>query len=315
MEPLLFTTNYIAPIWSGDRINRTRDLSGETSYGEAFDLTAHRGMVTSVKGGAFDGIPLDELIRSHHDEIVGDSTDDAVCQTLLLDAREAVSVQVHPTEAYAQQHEGDHEKAEAWYVFEADPGATLIAGSLTDDTQALRAAAADDTIGERYGRRVPVTEGDFIVIPAGTLHAYGAGIFAVEISTLGFTTYRLCDWGRGRELHVEKGFDVLDVSHRPDPIHLGSFDPRAPEHVTSGTGAADPFLITIIDIPATWGEATDGSYRVLTCVAGECEVSTAQGSVHLGFTESCLVPASAGTYTVFGPCRLITSRMKSRPAL
>lgn len=310
MGPLLFNTNYIAPIWSGDRINKTRGLEGPELYGEGFDLTAHRGMVTSVKGGPYDGTPLDQLIAAHHDEVIGASDDDAVCQTLLLDAKETVSVQVHPNEAYAQEHEDDHEKAEAWYVFEADPGATLIAGSLTDDVDALRAAAADDTIGQKYGRRVEVTAGDFIVVPAGTLHAYGAGIFAVEIGTLGFTTYRLCDWGRGRELHVEKGFDVLDVRPQPEAIHLGAFDPTAPGRVTRGTADGDLFVIDIADVPQSWGEELDGSYRVLTCVAGECDVTCAEGGVHLGFTESCLVPASAGSYTVTGPCRIISSRMR-----
>ena len=149
MGPLLFNTNYIAPIWSGDRINKTRGLAGNELYGEGFDVSAHRGMVTSVKGGPYDGTPLDELIRDHHEEVIGTSDDDGVTQTLMLDARETVSVQVHPNEAYAREHEDDHEKAEAWYVFEADPGSTLIAGSLTDDVDALRAAAADDTIGDK----------------------------------------------------------------------------------------------------------------------------------------------------------------------
>lgn len=157
---------------------------------------------------------------------------------------------------------------------------------------------------------MPVTEGDFIVVPAGTLHAYGAGIFAVEISTLGFTTYRLCDWGRGRELHVEKGSDVLGVRPQPDPIHLGGFDATAPARTTRGTAVAGLFVIDIMDVPDTWGEGCDGSYRVLTCVAGERDVSSEEGAVHLGFTESCLVPASAGSYTVTGPCRLISSRMR-----
>ena len=128
MGPLLFNTNYIAPIWSGDRINKTRGLAGNELYGEGFDVSAHRGMVTSVKGGPYDGTPLDELIRDHHEEVIGTSDDDGVTQTLMLDARETVSVQVHPNEAYAREHEDDHEKAEAWYVFEADPGSTLIAG-------------------------------------------------------------------------------------------------------------------------------------------------------------------------------------------
>jgi len=310
MGPLLFNSNYVAPIWSGNRINITRGLKGPDSYGEGFDVSAHRGMVTSVKGGPYDGIPLDQLIANHHSEIVGDSNDDGVCQSLLLDSRDVVSVQVHPTEAYAQEHENDHEKAEAWYVFEADPGATLIVGSLTNDVGLLRSAAEDDTIGNKYGRKVPVTQGDFIVVPAGTLHAFGAGIFAVELSTLGFTTYRICDWGRGRALQVDKGFDVLDLKPQPKPLHLGAFDPATALSVVRGTSENDIFIIDIADIPTVWEEELNGIYRTLTCVAGECDVHTAEGSVHLGYTESCLVPASAKKFTITGPCRLISTHMK-----
>ena len=156
MGPLLFNTNYIAPIWSGDRINKTRGLEGDELYGEGFDISAHRGMVTSVKGGEYDGTPLDELIRDYHEEVIGASDDDGVTQTLMLDARETVSVQVHPNEAYAREYEDDHEKAEAWYVFEADPGSTLIAGSLTDDVDALRAAAAVCLLATPAVRTLPL---------------------------------------------------------------------------------------------------------------------------------------------------------------
>lgn len=311
MGPLLFTPNYIAPVWSGPRINEVRGLAGPELFGEAFDLSAHRGMVTAVRGGQYDGMPLDVLLVRHGKEILGESAAnaDGVIQVLLLDASQTVSVQVHPTEAYAQAHESDHEKAETWYVLDAEPGATLIAGSLTDDVSALRAAAADDTIGEKYGRRLAVSAGDVVSVSAGTMHAYGAGIFGIEIGTLGFTTYRLCDWGRGRELHVEKGFDVLDASLQPEVVRCGIFDPDAASvrHVVDHP----LYEVDVVDVGnEAWSLELEGTYRVLTCVAGSAEISTPDGAARLGFTESCLVPASAGRLTVTGPCRLLVSRAK-----
>ena len=309
MGPLLFSTNYISPIWSGARINEVRGLGKEPLYGEGFDLTAHRGMVTNVKGGPFDGVPLDQLIAEHHDEIVGDLPDMGVVQTLLLSASEVVSVQVHPDEAYAQAHEDDREKDEAWYVLEAEPNATLIAGSLTDDIEALRAAAADDTIGNTYGRQVGVSEGDLILIPAGTLHAFGPGIFAVELSTLGFTTYRLCDWGRGRELHVEKGFDVLDVSPHPSPVSFGRFSHEGPTQVRTGVNHR-LLSIDVVDVRDEWGLDLESVYRVITAVAGDAEIETPDGSAHLPYTHSALIPASARHVDIKGPCRVLCSRAR-----
>ena len=109
---------------------------------------------------------------------------------------------------------------------------------------------------------------------------------------------------------MEKGFDVLDVAPKPDPIHLGKFDPTAPARTVRGTADDDLFVIDIMDVPESWDDVTGDGYRVLTCAAGECDVTSAEGSIHLGFTESCLVPASAGAYTVTGPCRVISSRMR-----
>ena len=162
MGPLLLKPNLISPVWSGGAINRLRGIEGDVAYGESFDVSVHRGLVNDVEGGPYNGTPLDELLAGHRAEIMGDLTDDGVIQIITMSAAQSLSVQVHPDEAYAQAHEDDHEKTESWYIVEAEPGATIILGSETDDIDALRAAAADDTIGDKYGRRVPVTEGDFI---------------------------------------------------------------------------------------------------------------------------------------------------------
>lgn len=307
MGPFLLETNYIAPVWSGTRVNRIRGLNRGVAYGEAFDVSAHRGLVNVVKTGPFAGTPLDRLVREHHDELVGDLPDDGVVQVVLMDAAESLSVQVHPDEAYAAAHEDDHEKTEAWYILAADPGATIICGSTTSDVSALRAAAADDTIGARFGRKVPVSEGDFVLIPAGTLHALGAGVLALEVGSLGFVTYRICDWGRGRELHVEKGFDVLRAESRPEPRHFGLFDPRAEGSVRSAVRHR-LYSADVVDVREPWRQELDGRYQVISCVAGTARVTTPDGAVELAYTRSCIVPASAGGYVVEGPCRIIRSR-------
>lgn len=307
MEPLLLRPNYISPVWSGRRVNEARGIEDDMLYGESFDVSVHEGLVNVVEGGPYDGTPLDELIRDHPTEVMGDlSGEDGIVQVIVMDAGESLSVQVHPDEAYAREHENDHEKTESWYILGAEPGAFIYCGSTTDDVDALRAAAADDTIGERYCRKVPVQEGDFVLIPAGTIHALGAGVFALEVGSLGFKTYRICDWGRGRELHVEQGFDVLRTKSRPEPNHLGAFDPSAPEGVRRGV-THRLFVSDVIDVRGTWEQEMDGRYEVLSCVAGEARVRTAGGATELPFTRSVLVPACVGSYTIEGTCRVLRS--------
>lgn len=306
MGPIQLRPNHISPVWSGPRVNRARGIEGDVWYGESFDVSVHEGLVNTVEGGPFDGRPLDEVLDEHRAEIMGDLTDDGIVQVIVMDAGENLSVQVHPDERYAAEHENDHEKTESWYVLEADPGAFIYCGTTTDDLDALRAAAADDSVGERYCRKVPVSEGDFVLLPAGTLHAMGKGVFALEVGSLGFKTYRICDWGRGRELHVRQAFDVIDTSSRPEPSHFGAFDPEGPAGVRRGV-THETFVSDVVDVRGVWRQEMDGRYQVLSCVAGDALVRTPEAEVRLPYTRSLVVPASSGTYEVEGTCRILRS--------
>lgn len=308
MEPLLFEPHYLSPVWGGPRIAMARGLewSEDDTHGESFDVSAHPSVGVTIRNGTHAGTPLAEAVCAHHDMILGDVPDEAPIQVTHMDARDDLSVQVHPDERYAQAAEADHGKVEAWYVLAAEPGATLIGGCTTSDVEALRAAAADDTIGSRFGRRLAVQEGDFVLVRPGTLHALGAGIFAVEIGSLGNTTYRICDWGRGRELHVDKGFDVLRCERQVAIHHLGTYDPDAPAQERLGVDSGF-YRSYVADIRGESAYACNGRYAVVTCVAGRVLVATQGGSVDLDVTESCLVPACANSYAISGAGRILRS--------
>lgn len=313
MEPLKFSPTYVHPIWAGDAIAKARGLPTDTehNYGEAFDVSAHPDVCVTIANGPLAGMHLDDAISAHHDDIIGTLPDHDVIQITFMDARETLSIQVHPNEEQAQRLDGDHEKTESWYILHAEPGTTLIGGSTTTDLDALRAAAADDSIGERFGKRIAVSEGDFVFVPAGTMHALGAGIFAVEVGSFGNRTYRMCDWGRGRELHVDKAFEVVNTESTATVRHFGSYGhdeagdaalPRIREGVRCGL-----FVSNVIDIDKDYETEPDGIYHIITCVQGSCTVESPEGAVGLACTESALVPASAGRYTVRGTCRVLQS--------
>lgn len=313
MEPLKFSPTYVHPIWAGDAIAKARGLPTDTehNYGEAFDVSAHPDVCVTIANGPLAGMHLDDAISAHHDDIIGTLPDHDVIQITFMDARETLSIQVHPNEEQAQRLDGDHEKTESWYILHAEPGATLIGGSTTTDLDALRAAAADDSIGERFGKRIAVSEGDFVFVPAGTMHALGAGIFAVEVGSFGNRTYRMCDWGRRRELHVDKAFEVVNTESTATVRHFGIYGhdeagdaalPRIREGVRCGL-----FVSNVIDIDKDYETEPGGVYHIITCVQGSCTVESPEGAVGLACTESALVPASAGRYTVRGTCRVLQS--------
>lgn len=150
MEPLKFSPTYVHPIWAGDAIAKARGLPTDTehNYGEAFDVSAHPDVCVIIANGPLAGMHLDDAISAHHDDIIGTLPDHDVIQITFMDARETLSIQVHPNEEQAQRLDGDHEKTESWYILHAEPGATLIGGSTTTDLDALRTLRL-----ERYRHR------------------------------------------------------------------------------------------------------------------------------------------------------------------
>ena len=142
-----------------------------------------------------------------------------------IHADETLSVQVHPDNEYAQIHENSKGKTECWYILEASPDSTIISGLKGNfNREELRLAIKDNRI-ESYLYETPVSAGDFVFIPAGTVHAIKGGLTLLEIQQASDITYRLYDWNRNREIHVEKSLDVIK-NHIAKPVKnfSGIFD-------------------------------------------------------------------------------------------
>lgn len=139
-------------------------------------------------------------------EIIGD---DHPLLIKLIQANETLSVQVHPDDEYASKVENSYGKTECWYILDAKPNATLVCGLTKDFSREELAAAIQNNTLDKCLKNVPVEKGDFIFIPAGTVHAIQGGLRILEIQQPSDVTYRLFDWGRPREIHIEKGLDVV----------------------------------------------------------------------------------------------------------
>jgi mannose-6-phosphate isomerase len=238
-----------------------------------------------------------------------------------IDAQDKLSVQTHPSDEYARQHEGGKlGKTEAWYILHADPGAALIHGLRRSASRdEVRQAIADVTL-ESLLHEEPVQAGDVVFVPAGTVHAINAGIILYELQEYSDVTYRLYDYGRltaegkPRELHVDKALDVMD--YEPTPIH--KVQPVVLNDAPDGTlqrclVACRYFVLEELAFGGPLTETThDTSCQILSLLDGACRLSAGQDEpLALAKGDTVVLPAALGFYrienTESARCRLLRS--------
>src|SRR5258708_1168293 len=228
LYPLITERRLVQPIWGGSELAAWLNLPEPRPerLGETWEVYDQN----RIRNGVLAGRTLAEATRQLGAALVGRRTierygADFPLLAKFIDAAGRLSIQVHPDDAYAHEHEaatGFHGKTEAWYILSAAPGATVIYGLARPSSRAEFAAAiqADQVIG--LMQRLPVKAGDVIFVPAGTVHAVESGIVLFEIQQKSDLTYRLYDWdrrdpatGQPRALQGDKSLDVMDYAPAP----------------------------------------------------------------------------------------------------
>lgn len=208
-------------IWGGSRLNtefgypeRGEDL------GECWGISAHPNGDGTVREGVFAGMKLSKLWKSHPEVFGGFECDRFPLLTKIIDAKDDLSIQVHPDDAYAKVHEnGSFGKTECWYIMDCPKEARLVIGHNAKTKEELSDMIHQGRWDE-FIREIPVKKGDFIQIDPGTVHAIKGGLLILETQQNSDITYRVYDYGRlsggkPRELHVEKSIDVIEVPAKP----------------------------------------------------------------------------------------------------
>lgn len=226
-EPISFSPLYKHRIWGGRQLKYRlgRELPPETAIGESWELVDREEDQSVVSEGPHAGLTLHELWTLHRAAVFGPHAPDLPRFPLLakiLDAREKLSVQVHPPAHLAAELKGEP-KTEMWYLLDAETEADLFVGFRNGVTRDSFDAALNAGTCAELLHRLPVKAGDFIFIPSGRCHAIGAGCFIIEIQQNSDTTYRVFDWnrvddaGKPRELHIAESLASIDFSdHEPD---------------------------------------------------------------------------------------------------
>lgn len=315
LYPLAFEPKFQSYLWGGRNLETVLGRTiPQGVVAESWEISAHPAAPTAVSEGPLTGVSLPDLVVTYGSELVGRRGRWALERgqfpllIKLLDAHQPLSVQVHPDDRYATEHEdGELGKTEMWYVLHAEPGAHIIAGIRKGVTkEAFRAAIEDGTLSECL-HRVPVTSGDSILIRAGTVHAIMDGIVLAEVQQSSNTTYRVYDWNRagpdgvGRELHIHQALQVIDWQ----AVEPGCW---TPEDVPSGPGigrevvaACDKFVVERITLSpgACWDGALDGeTFEAWGVLSGSGQISAGRYSNVVEAVSFRLLPASLGPFEV-----------------
>lgn len=302
-------------LWGGKRLNDEFDKKIDMSpLAETWECSTHPDGPSFVVGGEFDGMSLAEVLQEHPEFLGTHPITKGELPILIkfIDANQDLSVQVHPTDEYAAEHEdGQLGKTEMWYVLDAAPGAELVYGLRHEMTAAkLRKCIENGTIG-KYLQRVKVKPDDVFFVEAGIVHAIGAGVLVAEIQENSNLTYRLYDYdrvdskGQKRKLHVEKGIAVANLK--------SSAEPRQPMRVLKyRQGMASELLcrckyfevyrmlVNTERRQVVRYQADEISFRVLLCVNGCGTISYGEEAINFYKGDCVFVPANSVVLDIHG---------------
>ncbi len=228
LYPLKFRPILKERIWGGNKLKSVFGKQGKCAVcGESWEISAVPGDESVVENGFLKNNNLTELIEIYMGDLIGDKVYDKfglVFPLLIkfIDANDDLSIQVHPDDALALKRHESFGKTEMWYVMEANPDAGLISGFNKQITKEDYLNALNNKTLKQVLNRIPVGAGDAFFIPAGRVHAIGAGILLAEIQQTSDITYRIYDWdrvdasGKSRELHTDLAIDAIDYKYYSD---------------------------------------------------------------------------------------------------
>ncbi|RTY92229.1 type I phosphomannose isomerase catalytic subunit [Flavobacterium sp. GT3R68] len=311
--PLQFNPIFKERIWGGSKLKALLDkpIASDT-IGESWEVSTVEGDVSVIANGAFTGQSLLDIIETYPEEILGAGVFSKFGKQFPLlckyiDAKDDLSIQVHPNDELAKKRHNSYGKTEMWYIMQADENAKLITGfKKNSDTSEFLQNLKDKTLPSILDIKV-VTRGDVFFIQTGTIHAIGAGIVLAEIQQTSDVTYRVYDWdrvdqnGNPRELHLDLAldainYDVVDTQKEYDK-----------ENNESNPMVVCPYFTTNY-VPLDGKIAVDktgNSFTVYMCVEGSFGLDFENVNYPYKKGDTVLIPAAMKKFVLNGNASLL----------
>lgn len=309
-------------LWGGSRLNddfaKNIDLS---PLAETWECSTHPDGPSFVDSGVYSGKTLSEVLEAHPGYLGTHPCTYGELPILIkfIDAKEDLSVQVHPDDIYAGKYEnGQPGKTEMWYILDADKDAKLVYGLIHKcDKHTIRNAVKDGTIMD-YLQKVPVKKDDLFFIEAGTIHAIGAGTLLAEIQENSNLTYRLYDYGRTgqdgrkRSLHIDKALEVADLGRtsvpRQPPRVLKYRKGEASELLCRCKYFEVHRIILNTGKHPVYYRADTISFKVLLCIEGSGKIQFENEILGFGKGRCIFVPANSVEINIYGRAQFLEVR-------
>ena len=303
MYPLKFEPVLKQTLWGGDKIIPFKHLNENlTNVGESWEVSAVEGSESVVANGADKGLTLPEMVRKYREELVGEANyarfgNQFPLLVKFIDARQKLSIQVHPDDELAKKRHNSFGKNEMWYVVSADEGATLISGFSRQITPKEYKERVHDGTFDEVLQTCAIQPGDVFYVPAGRVHGIGAGAFVVEVQQSSDVTYRIYDYnrkdknGKLRDLHISQAMDAINFSDVQDDFRT-EYETVINEPVEILT--TPYFSVSLYDMTEeiTCDYSELDSFVIFVCVEGSCRmVDDAENEVTICAGETVLFPA------------------------
>lgn len=316
MKPLKFKPILKQTIWGGDKIIPFKGIdSNEEQIGESWEISGVKGSETLIAEGEYKDMNLNEVVQKLRGNLVGSENykrfgDEFPLLVKFIDARQDLSIQVHPNDEIAVRQGKKRGKTEMWYIMDSEPTAKLRSGLRREITpEEYKIMVENDTICDAIAE-YSVKEGDCFFLPAGRIHSIGAGCFLAEIQQTSDVTYRIYDFkrkdkdGKYRELHTKEAAESIDYSL------LSDYRTKYSAGKNQGIPLVKcPYFKTTVydlDSPMTLDYKELDSFVIMIGIKGKCTITDNEGNeTALCEGETILIPATTETIEVRGNIKFL----------
>lgn len=291
-------------IWGGNLL-KTKFGYGIPSQqtGECWAVSAHLKGDCVVKNGAFKEKALSKLWRDNH-ELFGNARGDHFpLLTKIIDAREDLSIQVHPDDAYANRYaQGSFGKTECWYILDCKPNATIVIGHHAKNKEELK-EMIENKRWKALIREIPIQKGDFFQINPGTVHSIKGGTLLIENQQSSDVTYRVYDYDRlsngvKRELHLKKSMDVISCPYQEEKLSPKQLTPYRKRFISCAC-----YTVDILEVKGSVSCSQDQDFQILSVIEGEGMID----GNSIGKGDHFILPDAYGDYRLEGDMNIILS--------